>query len=140
MFNTRTQHTDTHTQACTHTHTHTHTQAHSHIIQVYVQCIVQGVNITDGYDGLYTCRLPPLTSPKPSHVGNVFTDAFVAVVVCYSVTLSLAKVFAKKHGYTIYPNQVCIHNIHSHSYITDTHAYEWLLYKRTLRLHITHVS
>ena len=60
----------------------------------------------------YTYRLPPLTSPKASHVGNVIADAFIAVVVCYSVTLSLAKVFAKKHGYTIYPNQVSTLSLH----------------------------
>ena len=51
-------------------------------------------------------RLPPLTTPKASYMGDVIAEAFIAVVICYSVTLSLEKLFAKKHGYTIYPNQV----------------------------------
>jgi len=56
-------------------------------------------------------RLPPLTSPKTEYLTEVITDAFVAVIVCYSVNLSLEKVFAKKHGYVIYSNQVhtCIY-------------------------------
>ena len=53
-------------------------------------------------------RLPPLTTPKVAHVNDVIVDSFIAVIVCYSVTLSLEKVFAKKHGYTIHPNQVCV--------------------------------
>ena len=80
--------------AVTHTHnTHTHIHKHTHAIQVF----------------LYIYRPPPLTTPKLSYVSDVIADAFVAVVVCYSVTLSLEKVFAKKHGYTIYPNQVSTH-------------------------------
>jgi len=60
------------------------------------------------------CRLPPLTSPKTEYLTEVITDAFVAVIVCYSVNLSLGKVFAKKHGYVIYSNQVstlCIYTL-----------------------------
>ena len=60
---------------------------------------------------IYICRLPPLTTPKPSYMSDVIVDAFIAVVVCYSVTLSLEKMFAKKHSYTIYPNQVRRHVI-----------------------------
>ena len=55
------------------------------------------------------CSLPPLTSPKTDYLAEVITDAFVAVIVCYSVNLSLEKVFAKKHGYVIYSNQVQLH-------------------------------
>ena len=39
-------------------------------------------------------------------MSDVIVDAFIAVIICYSITLSLEKVFAKKHGYTIHPNQV----------------------------------
>ena len=56
--------------------------------------------------GLFYSRLPPVTSPKTEYLTEVITDAFVAVIVCYSVNLSLAKVFAKRRGYVIYSNQV----------------------------------
>ena len=55
---------------------------------------------------IHTHRLPPLTTPKLSYMSDVIVDAFIAVVVCYSVTMSIGKLLAKKSGYTIYPNQV----------------------------------
>lgn len=32
-------------------------------------------------------------------------DAIVLAVVCFAIALSLGKIYAKKHGYTVYPNQ-----------------------------------
>ena len=51
-------------------------------------------------------RLPPLTTPKTSYVSDVIADAaFIAILIFYA-DMTVEKVFAKKHGYTIYPNQV----------------------------------
>ena len=56
-----------------------------------------------------SCRLPPLTAPKISYLDNVVVDAFFLAIICYSFTLSIEKVYAKKHGYVVYPNQVSIY-------------------------------
>ena len=59
------------------------------------------------YEGInLICRLPPLTTPKASYLTDVIADAaFIAILIFYA-DMTVEKVFAKKHGYTIYPNQV----------------------------------
>ena len=54
----------------------------------------------------FLCRLPPFTPPKPSYMFPVLLDSFIIAVVSYSIAISLSKVFANKHGYTVVPNQV----------------------------------
>ncbi|XP_065886960.1 prestin-like isoform X2 [Dysidea avara] len=49
--------------------------------------------------------LPPFTPPKPSYMFPVLLDSFIIAVVSYSIAISLSKVFANKHGYTVVPNQ-----------------------------------
>ena len=62
-------------------------------------------------------RLPPLSTPKTSYLTDVIADAaFIAIVIFYA-DMTVENVFAKKHGYTIYPNQVCIH-----IYVAKNHA------------------
>ena len=70
---------------------------------IYIFCVAPRYFNNTGM----TYRLPPLATPKASYMGDVIVDAFIAVIICYSVSLSLEKVFAKKHGYSIHPNQVC---------------------------------
>lgn len=36
---------------------------------------------------------------------NIFFDSLVLSIICFAVSLSLAKIFAKKHGHQIRPNQ-----------------------------------
>ena len=61
-----------------------------------------------------SCRLPPLTAPKISYLDNVAIDAFFLAIICYSFTLSIEKLYAKKHGYVVCPNQV---SIYVHTYV-----------------------
>lgn len=39
---------------------------------------------------------------------SVFVDSVVLSIVCFAVSLSLAKIFAKKHGYRVQANQELI--------------------------------
>jgi len=52
--------------------------------------------------------LPPFSSPKPSYILPVLLDSFIIAVVSYAISISLSKVFANKHGYTVVPNQVTV--------------------------------
>ena len=53
------------------------------------------------------CRAPPISVANPAYFLYVLQDAFVISIVTFSVTVSLAQVFARQHGYTIHANQVC---------------------------------
>ncbi|XP_068719707.1 prestin-like isoform X1 [Montipora capricornis] len=52
--------------------------------------------------------LPPLSLPSFSLMPNIFADAFVIAVVIFATNISLSKMFAKKHGYSVDPNQELI--------------------------------
>ncbi|CAH3178835.1 unnamed protein product [Porites evermanni] len=52
--------------------------------------------------------LPPLSVPNFSLVSNIFSDAFVIAVVIFATNISISKMFAKKHGYLVDPNQELI--------------------------------
>lgn len=49
--------------------------------------------------------LPPKV-PDFSVFPNLFTDAVAIAVVGFSIAISLAKIFALKHGYSVDGNQV----------------------------------
>jgi len=40
-------------------------------------------------------------------MSDMIPDAIAISIVCFSVAVSLAKLFAKKEGYTVSANQVC---------------------------------
>ena len=44
-------------------------------------------------------------------MSNISSDAFVIAVVIFATNISLAKMFAKKRGYAVEPNQVCLASI-----------------------------
>lgn len=51
-------------------------------------------------------RLPVPAIPKFRHFTAFILDAVVIAIVNYSVTVSVGKLLAKKHGYHINPGQV----------------------------------
>ncbi|EFO16509.1 hypothetical protein LOAG_11998 [Loa loa] len=55
--------------------------------------------------GLIPSKLPMPTIPDFNHFSAFILDAVVIAIVIYSVTVSVGKVFAKKHGYHINPSQ-----------------------------------
>ena len=57
---------------------------------------------------LFNFSLPPLSVPSFSRISKIFPDAFVIAVVIFATNISLAKMFAKKRGYSVDPNQVCL--------------------------------
>ncbi|KAJ7388826.1 hypothetical protein OS493_035383 [Desmophyllum pertusum] len=57
--------------------------------------------------GVIPKGLPPLSLPSFSLMSRIFPDAFVIAVVIFATNISLVKMFAKKHGYSIDPNQLC---------------------------------
>ena len=54
----------------------------------------------------FNFRLPPLSVPSLSLMSNIFSDAFVIAVVIFATNISISKMFAKKGGYSVDPNQV----------------------------------
>ena len=52
--------------------------------------------------------MPPVTAPKMPYMLLILQDAIVISVVTFSVSVSLAQVFAKQFDYTISPSQVLI--------------------------------
>ncbi|KAI2810169.1 hypothetical protein BLOT_001327 [Blomia tropicalis] len=49
--------------------------------------------------------LPKPAVPRLDLMPAVFVDSLILSIVCFAVSLSLAKIFAKKHGYRVDPNQ-----------------------------------
>ena len=62
---------------------------------------------------LHICRLPPTSTPKTTYFIDILPDAFTIAVVSYSISISLSKVFALKHGYVIHSNQVLVLTVRS---------------------------
>ncbi|XP_017491295.1 PREDICTED: sulfate transporter-like, partial [Rhagoletis zephyria] len=52
--------------------------------------------------------LPKPSVPRFDLMPSVFVDSVVLSIVCFAVSLSLAKIFAKKHGYRVQANQELI--------------------------------
>ncbi|XP_065900969.1 prestin-like isoform X2 [Dysidea avara] len=48
---------------------------------------------------------PPFTPPDFSLLSQLITDAITIMIVSYVINISQAKLLAKKHSYTLYPNQ-----------------------------------
>ena len=54
------------------------------------------------------CRLPKPTNPIFSLIPNILMDAVIIAIIAYSVSLSMAQLFAKKHEYVVDANQELI--------------------------------
>ena len=52
------------------------------------------------------CRPPSVTIPNMNYALLLLQDAFVISIVTFAVTISLAKVFAKRYSYSVDSNQV----------------------------------
>lgn len=55
-----------------------------------------------------TCRLPVPNIPRLDLFPKIFLDSLILGIVCYAVSLSLAKLFAKKNRYQVDANQELI--------------------------------
>lgn len=53
-------------------------------------------------------RLLPPAAPEFSLLPNLVTDSFAVAIVGFSMGISLAKIFALKHGYSVDGNQVSL--------------------------------
>ena len=51
-------------------------------------------------------RFPPPQLPDFSILGEIVGDAFAVAIVGFAISISLAKLYAQKHGYCIDSNQV----------------------------------
>ena len=47
-----------------------------------------------------------LTTPKPSLVVELISDAFIIAIISFVINISQAKLLAKKNSYTVHPDQV----------------------------------
>lgn len=67
------------------------------------------LNLTEEHDvrvvGNIPSGVPPPTAPQLTLLTKVIGDAFSIAVVAFTVTVSMAKIFAKKHNYSIDTNQ-----------------------------------
>lgn len=56
------------------------------------------------------CGSPRIPSPKVQqflYIKDVITDSIAVGIVAFAISISMAKILAKKHDYEIDPNQVC---------------------------------
>lgn len=60
----------------------------------------------------WLCRLLPPANPDTSLFHLVYVDAIAIAIVGFSVTISMAKTLANKHGYQVDGNQVKKHQFH----------------------------
>ena len=51
--------------------------------------------------------LPSPTAPTLNHMSELIVPAMVIAAVSFSISISLAKMFSRKHGYKVSSNQVC---------------------------------
>lgn len=56
----------------------------------------------------HVLRLRPPAVPDFSLISNLIPDAFAVAIVGFSMNISLAKIFALKHGYSVDGNQVSV--------------------------------
>uniref|UniRef100_A0A8C9SGW6 Solute carrier family 26 member 5 n=1 Tax=Scleropages formosus TaxID=113540 RepID=A0A8C9SGW6_SCLFO len=82
------------------------------IIVIISTGISYGLQISDKYEVDIVGKIPtgllPPAVPDFSLLPNLFTDAIAIAVVSFSVSISLAKIFALKHGYSVDGNQELI--------------------------------
>lgn len=52
------------------------------------------------------CRFPQPAFPPVNLFHQVAVDAFVIAIVSFAINISMGKLFAKKHGYSLESNQV----------------------------------
>ncbi len=57
---------------------------------------------------LRVLRLLPPAAPEFSLLPSLVTDSFAVAIVGFSMGISLAKIFALKHGYSVDGNQVSL--------------------------------
>ncbi|XP_076060912.1 solute carrier family 26 member prestin isoform X2 [Oratosquilla oratoria] len=80
-------------------------------IPIELICVVLGTAASFGMDlsGMYDIRvvghiptgLPEPSMPPTSILSSVILDAFIITIVAYTVSFSMAKIFAKRHDYTV---------------------------------------
>lgn len=51
--------------------------------------------------------LPPFISPSLNHIDQLVVPAITTAAVSLSISISMAKMFSRKHGYKVSSNQVC---------------------------------
>uniref|UniRef100_A0A8C9TE49 Solute carrier family 26 member 5 n=1 Tax=Scleropages formosus TaxID=113540 RepID=A0A8C9TE49_SCLFO len=82
------------------------------IVVIISTGISYGLQISDKYEVDIVGKIPtgllPPAVPDFSLLPNLFTDAIAIAVVSFSVSISLAKIFALKHGYSVDGNQELI--------------------------------
>lgn len=52
------------------------------------------------------CRFPPPAFPPVNRFHKVAVDAIGISIVSFAINISMAKMFAKKHAYSLHSNQV----------------------------------
>ncbi|XP_074554731.1 prestin [Halichoeres trimaculatus] len=71
-----------------------------------------GLSLSDGYSVDVVGKIPtgllPPAAPMFSLLPNLITDSFAVSIVGFSMGISLAKIFALKHGYSVDGNQELI--------------------------------
>lgn len=60
---------------------------------------------------MFVSRLLPPAIPDFSLLPNLVTDSIAIAVVGFSMGISLAKIFALKHGYSVDGNQVSLSTV-----------------------------
>lgn len=82
------------------------------VVIISATAISYGLDLGGNYSvkimGEIPTGLPYPKVPRFDLMGKVLTNSVALAVVSYSVSLSLAKIYAKKHKYTVSPNQELI--------------------------------
>jgi len=60
------------------------------------------------HDAVCVCRFPQPAFPPVDRFQYVAVDAFGIAIVAFAINIAMAKMFAKKHGYSLDSNQVDI--------------------------------
>uniref|UniRef100_A0A672FI67 SLC26A/SulP transporter domain-containing protein n=1 Tax=Salarias fasciatus TaxID=181472 RepID=A0A672FI67_SALFA len=82
------------------------------IIVIVSTGVSYGLSLSDGYRVDVVGKIPtgllPPSAPHFSLLPSLVTDAFAVAIVGFSMGISLAKIFALKHGYSVDGNQELI--------------------------------
>lgn len=71
-----------------------------------VLCYIWRRNLLLQLSFLFNYRMRPPEVPKVNYFGQVVGNAFAIAMVGYVICISLGKIFALRHGYTVDSNQV----------------------------------
>lgn len=71
------------------------------------------------------CRLLAPTLPEFSLLPNLVTDSFAVAIVGFSMCISLSKIFALKHGYSVDGNQVSLKQQTKSSIQKNSNMFPW---------------